>query len=141
MTLFDNSPTIGARVILHAFTAQKETSKLYTVAAGVDGNGDAFRHTFWNFTMARDPLVGREWAAKWANAHEVGEARDSGEPTVVIQTRMDAFNNKLGRELAAEIPEGNIQDVLQIIRGGRARIIENGNLVRSSNAGERLGGH
>jgi len=122
MELFDRDPDVGARVIIHAGLAQRETSRLYGVSAGVDGNGDAFRHMYWNFRMARDAMVGRDWAQRWANAHEIGEAadRDPPDPTVLLQTRMDAYNNRLGRELAARAGDDSPRHVQDAVRNGLA---------------------
>lgn len=60
------------------------------------GNGDAFRHAYWNFLMAY--CCGVEWAEDFANAHE-------SETPAGDDKTMDLNNNEVGRRLYQGSPD------------------------------------
>lgn len=100
-----------------------------------NGNGDAFRHTLWNYGMAID--VGDSFAKKWADAHEDGA---KGQPK--LEKKMDLFNNKIGRELAKTYPNTVRHSTFkknsrEKVRVGKCRIIKGKKLVKSSKKGEK----
>jgi len=59
-----------------------------------NGNGDAFRHSLWNYGMSQD--VGTTFAKTWADAHENGVANNPWHEKV-----MDLYNNREGRNLSS----------------------------------------
>lgn len=100
-----------------------------------NGNGDAFRHTLWNYGMAID--VGQGFAKKWADAHENGA---KGQPK--LEKQMDLYNNKIGRELAKTYPNTKSHSTFKKnsrakVRAGKCRIISGKGLVKSSKKGEK----
>jgi RHS repeat-associated protein len=88
-----------------------------------DGEGDAFRHAFWNALMVQK--VGA-WAANdFATAHESGSGAadpksDEYDPVAV---EMDLFNNQKGREIAKEVlkanPKATEQDLADAVESAR----------------------
>uniref|UniRef100_UPI003865ACE6 DUF6973 domain-containing protein n=1 Tax=Methanobrevibacter sp. TaxID=66852 RepID=UPI003865ACE6 len=100
-----------------------------------NGNGDAFRHTLWNYGMGID--VGQSFAKKWADAHENGAA---GQPA--LEKKMDLFNNDIGRGLAKTYPNTVSHATFKKktkakVRAGECRRISNSKLVKSSSSGEK----
>lgn len=113
--------------------ALSESQRLYNnnSATLVDGNGDAFRHAYWNVLMVKDFIgleltIGRATsvAQLFADAHETAS---SGTPK-----EMDLYNNMVGRNIATEQYEGWFSfpsdsslssTVLQEVKNGRMRRI------------------
>lgn len=75
-----------------AYTASKlATSKseaFYVLSARWKGNGDAFRHAYWNALMVK--TIGAELAEKFATAHEASSPAGT-------EKTMDLQNNYYGR--------------------------------------------
>ncbi|MFD9628143.1 DUF6973 domain-containing protein [Peribacillus muralis] len=76
--------------------ALKEAEKYYSSASLYQGNGDAFRHSYWNAILVkafggvgRGKLDGFERAKVWTNAHEQGSKG--------VDREMDLYNNDAGR--------------------------------------------
>jgi len=132
--LFDENPLVAARVFYQAGEAYERTKEFYQSSPEVrgNGNGGAFRHVYWNFLMARDPLLSTTWIDRWASAHEEGAVRQPP-----LEKSMDYFNNQVGRHLAAEVTDSDPRHVLNAIRSGRARIIVGNQLVSSNSVGEK----
>ncbi|MGF7534320.1 hypothetical protein AAGG74_11535 [Bacillus mexicanus] len=78
--------------------AKTEAQKYYGKSQLYQGNGDAFRHAYWNARLVQSfgggPSHGYNRAKVWANAHE---SKSSG-----IDKEMDLINNETGRFLAME---------------------------------------
>lgn len=129
--LFDEDPILGARVILHAVSAQNSASSLYEKAELHNGNGDAFRHFYWNFRMSNDTSVGPTWAERWGNAHEDGTNNNP-----VLERSMDLYNNGVGRRLGQTNVDDDPASLRASVRNGSCRIIRNGQLVKSDSTGE-----
>lgn len=130
--LFDENSLVGARVLVCALSATNKADDLYEKFALHNGNGDAFRHMYWNFRMASDTDIGPLWAERWGNAHEDGDPRQPQ-----IERMMDLHNNKRGRELAAAKVDDDPRALRAAIRNGSCRIIQQGALVRSNAEGEK----
>lgn len=95
-----------------------------------DGHQDAFRHAYWNATMAKHQ--GTEFAEQYATAHEALPADK------VNQTRetMDLYNNEVGRRIQAENPDASDEElatlVQQSIERGEMLVVDSqGNLAWS----------
>lgn len=84
-----------------------------------DGQGDAFRHTYWNALMS--DKFGEDFAKSYATAHE----RGGGQPS--HREAMDLFNNNLGRQIAAENPNASPAELANkvgaAVSQGRAIVI------------------
>jgi hypothetical protein len=76
--------------------ARRVAEKQYpgTSAGGRNGEGDAFRHAYWNAAMAK--AIGPDRAQAFAHAVEVKGDNPVGE------RRMDLYNNREGRALATQ---------------------------------------
>jgi len=80
-----------------AVQAKNEAEDHYGASQLSLGNGDAFRHAYWNslmlinFAGSSGPEHGYNRAKAWADAHE---ANSSG-----VDKEMDLINNEIGREL------------------------------------------
>ena len=115
--------------------ALQYSEDLYKSSVLHNGNGDAFRHTLWNYGMGID--VGQSFAKKWADAHENGAA---GQPA--LEKKMDLFNNDIGRGLAKTYPNTVSHATFKKntkakVRAGECRRISNSKLVKSSSSGEK----
>lgn len=97
-----------------------------------NGNGDAFRHTIWNFGMVID--VGYDFAKKWSTAHEDGGTGPA------LEKQMDLFNNLVGLTLGKDNPgtilhSTFISKTKEKVSNGSCRIIANNKLVNSNKDG------
>jgi hypothetical protein len=100
-----------------------------------NGNGDAFRHTLWNFGMTID--VGSSFAKTWSDAHEYGT---SGQPA--IEKTMDLYNNSVGIQLGRDNPNtfwhGTfVSKTKEKVRGGKLYVISSNKLYWSNSYGEK----
>jgi len=128
--LFNSDPIVGARVLIEAKRATNEAEIRYTTAVLHNGNGDAFRHLYWNFLMTTNYAIGEITAEKWGVAHE------SPMDSPPLERTMDLYNNQCGRKLGVESAESDIKALIDFIRGGGCRILKNGALDKSSRNGE-----
>lgn len=97
-----------------AQAAWDEAEKLYpgNIGGGRNQEGDAFRHAYWNATMAR--TLGPELAKTFADANEISR------PGPIGERQMDLYNNRVGRSLADE--KGSASEaVKKAIANGRLR--------------------
>ena len=79
---------------------------------GHNQEGDAFRHAYWNSTMAKSLVADR--AQQFANALEISSPNRAGE------RQMDLYNNSQGRALASR--SGPMVDIIkQAIADGKIR--------------------
>lgn len=95
--------TATARLL--SIEAESLTSKLYPGVIPHNNAADAFRHTYWNFRMAQE--LGSETAKQFADAHEVSN------PNPDSELLMDLWNNRQGRDLFEQNPNGDAQTVVQ----------------------------
>ena len=92
--------------------ATSKTNELYDSSSTWKGNGDAFRHCYWNVLMTK--TIGKDLAEKFATAHEA----DSPEG---IEKEMDLTNNKRARELADLLDDNDesiINSIIEHINNG-----------------------
>ena len=85
----------------------KITEKEYPGVIPHNNEADAFRHAYWSFEIARK--AGPEAAKEFGDAHE----RSDSNPTP--ERLMDLYNNKVGRDLAAD-PVNADRDGRDVIR-------------------------
>lgn len=118
-----------------ALEALKEAEKYYSSSQLLKGNGDAFRHAYWNAILVpslgamNGPAHGEARAVAWTNAHE---QNSSG-----IDKEMDLHNNWIGRMLAYEnyFSYSNAQyssKLRQMVAQGALARIVNGQLVATN---------
>ena len=86
-------------------------------ASTADGQGDAFRHAYWNAMMTQQ--FGEEWTTAYATAHE----KSAG--NVPAREAMDLYNNEQGRRIALANPDAGPAELQQLIKNE----IANGGLV------------
>jgi hypothetical protein len=79
---------------------------LYPAATLHNGQGDAFRHCYWNALMTRRTSAAR--AKEFADAHET----NPGQPEA--EMRMDLNNNEVGRNLAVANPGASDQKLTEV---------------------------
>lgn len=133
--LFKENRSKALLCLANGKLALKYSQEMYESSVLHNGNGDAFRHTLWNYGMAID--VGQGFAKKWADAHENGA---KGQPK--LEKQMDLYNNKIGRELAKTYPNTKSHSTFKKnsrakVRAGKCRIISGKGLVKSSKKGEK----
>ena len=133
--LFKENRSKALLCLANGKLALKYSQEMYESSVLHNGNGDAFRHTLWNYGMAID--VGQGFAKKWDDAHENGA---KGQPK--LEKQMDLYNNKIGRKLAKTYPNTKSHSTFKKnsrakVRAGKCRIISGKGLVKSSKKGER----
>ncbi|WDU82771.1 DUF6973 domain-containing protein [Caloramator sp. Dgby_cultured_2] len=131
--LYNKNPFKGLKAIWQGKKAMDETEKRYSEGLH-NGNGDAFRHAYWNAMMVKH--IDYNWALDWATAHEEGAV---GQPS--IEKEMDLYNNEVGRKavLGKESKsDTEIADIIQgMVRNGKMKRIVNNKLVNTNSEGER----
>ena len=83
-------PTQSVKIFNNSSTASNTASSLYKAETLYLGNGDAFRHAYWNALNLKS--VGADIAKAFANAHE-SETPEGNDKT------MDLRNNTVGRNI------------------------------------------
>lgn len=132
--LYNQSPSKGLRCMQAGATASSTAKSKFTSSVLHNGNGDAFRHAFWNALMVK--LTDSSWASKWATAHEDGA---TNQPS--IERSMDLSNNSFGRSLAKSV--GNVPDhvyrdqLLLDVKNGKLKRIVSNKLVATNGTGRR----
>lgn len=133
--VFNSNVSKGLGALNAAGIASKRTTDLWKSTFGYhNDNADAFRHSYWNALMSKN--CGYAYAESFANAHE------KDYPNVAPETTMDAFNNKVGRDIgvsksynlpnAMQISSAIEKDVLSAIKNGRMKRFV-GSDLRSNN--------
>ncbi|WP_437368411.1 DUF6973 domain-containing protein [Bacillus inaquosorum] len=96
--LAQSNPTEFVKYGNAAQEAKTEAEKYYGKSQLGKGNGDAFRHSYWNARLVQSfgggPSHGYNRAKVWATAHE---SNSKG-----IDKEMDLMNNETGRFLATQ---------------------------------------
>lgn len=134
--LYDSNKAYGLLCMANGKLALNYATSYYanTEAVQHNGNGDAFRHTLWNFGMALD--VGSSFAKQWSDAHENGTSNNPA-----IEKQMDLFNNGVGLYQASLYPYPSsianmIQIVINRVNVGGCEIIVSGKIVNSNSVGK-----
>jgi len=83
------------------------TGRRYPGVIARDNEADAYKHTTWNYLMAR--TMGAERAKAMADAHEVSVPNAPGEQ------KMDLYNNRIGRALPGG-GEAQIEDAMKKVK-------------------------
>ncbi|MGD6898363.1 DUF6973 domain-containing protein [Bacillus infantis] len=111
-----------------AVSAKSESEKYYGGTQLYKGNGDAFRHSFWNALLVisfggtnQGPLHGVNRAKAWTDAHE---QNSSG-----IDKEMDLINNEIGRQYAYT----NYYQTNSQLSSGLRKMVGQGTMVRIVN--------
>ena len=87
--VFDSNPYYGL-LVLTAGKAALDTAQAKYSTGLHNGNGDAFRHSYWNCLSSY--LTTTSYAKKFSDAHEAGTSNPALEHT------MDYYNNQKGRD-------------------------------------------
>lgn len=131
LKLYRQNKRVAFTIALAAKTAGSEAKARYEKKQLFRGNGDAFRHAYWNALMARD--VGNTWALKWGDAHEYGEKNNNG-----IDRKMDLYNNRKGREANDGSNNRNLAAIIRYeVRKGYLKRIVNDKLTWTDSSGEK----
>ncbi|MGN1156713.1 MAG: DUF6973 domain-containing protein [Agathobacter sp.] len=120
-TLFASHPIKGLYVLSCANTATTWTNNLFNSSVTYLGNGDAYRHAFWQALIAE--AYGTSFAKQWGDAHE---STSSG-----VDKEMDLRNNDIGRNLGASIK--GYQNIEARLSSALLTKISNGELWRVVN--------
>lgn len=128
--LFKANPYKGIRALNLAYNATKLAQEFYISSSLHNGNGDAFRHAYWNGSMVGE--LGVDYAKKWGDAHEYYSTG--------IEKTMDLYNNRIGREIADGLSGKNHfmwsarlrKAIMDKIDTGYLRIIKNNKIVNSN---------
>lgn len=96
--------------------AKDRAEELYPTSQ-FEGQGDAFRHAYWNALMTQ--RFGEEWTTEMTTAHEKSGAN------IAQREAMDLFNNSRGREIALANPDASPEELRSLIQTE----ISNGTLV------------
>lgn len=132
--LYDQNPAKGLLCMANGKLALGYAQDNYSSGL-TDGNGDAFRHTLWNYGMVID--VGYDFAKSWSDAHEYGSANNTA-----LARQMDLFNNGVGLKLGKDNPGTVLHSTFiskskEKVRNGECRRIVNGKLVATNSVGEK----
>lgn len=123
-------PIDASMVYANAKTAQDAAAAIYKSSTLYLGNGDAFRHTYWNDLNVK--FVGTSEAEQFATAHE-SETPSGNDKT------MDLRNNSIGRSIGSSTSQSNLKSkiVSYCDFGNLWRLNSSGNLVSTDSSGKR----
>lgn len=132
--LYDQNPAKGLLCMANGKLALGYAQDNYSSGL-TDGNGDAFRHTLWNYGMVID--VGYDFAKSWSDAHEYGSTNNTA-----LARQMDLFNNGVGLKLGKDNPGTVLHSTFiskskEKVRNGECGRIVNGKLVATNSVGEK----
>lgn len=122
--LYNSNMAYGLLSLSTGALAVNEAKRRYTNDCLDGGNGDAFRHAFWNAMMVNQTSV--DWATKWATAHEEGNPNNNN-----LDKTMDLANNARGRQIGVAYPT-QTQGFNTYLAGKVVEWIDTGKLVRIS---------
>lgn len=137
--LLKKYPSQAALVYTASNLATKRTNALYKNGLH-NGNGDAFRHTYWNSEMATmlagygssfNLTNGKANAKRWADAHETGAKNQPA-----LEKSMDLHNNNIGRSLVSKKMSSKTLELesLKKVNNGSCRRISGKSLVKTTSA-------
>lgn len=116
-------PTQSVKVFNNSSTASSTASSLYKAETLYLGNGDAFRHAYWNALNVKS--VGADIAKAFANAHE-SETPEGNDKT------MDLRNNTVGRNIGRSYSNSSNDTiknkVIEAVNQGRLYRLYNNNI-------------
>ncbi len=120
-------PFDAVNVYNDAQAALSQAQYLYQASTLYQGNGDAFRHSYWNALMYHD--VGPLLAEGFATAHESTSPEG-------IDKSMDLFNNNVGRNIGRYYSRSDsfTQCIIYVSNGWLERIV-NGKIVVTDSSG------
>lgn len=134
-SLAKKHPAQAAIVYAASDLATKRANALYKNGLH-NGNGDAFRHAYWNAEMATmlagmpnfRASNGRKAAKIWADAHENGA---SNQPK--LEKEMDFHNNDVGRNIVTKKMSSKDleKEILKKVNNGTCRRISGKKLVKT----------
>ncbi|MBK7800084.1 MAG: hypothetical protein IPJ53_13360 [Saprospiraceae bacterium] len=135
LALYNSNKSKALLCMFNGKLAISYAASNYVDAVLHNGNGDAFRHTLWNFGMTID--VGSTFAKTWSDAHEYGTI---GQPS--IERTMDLFNNSVGIQLGKDYPYTILHSTFiskskEKARSGKLYIIKQNKLYWSNSYGEK----
>lgn len=132
--LFSSDPVKGLFAVSSAYTATTWTNNNFDSSVTYLGNGDAYRHSFWQAILAN--AYGSSYAKQWGDAHE------SESPSGVDKT-MDLRNNSIGRSVGTSMSgnqyiEARLSSALlnKIANGDLWRVV-NGKLCSTDGTGRK----
>jgi len=133
--LFNENPVKGLKALYEGKKAIDEAINRYQSWSLHNGNGDAFRHAYWNVLMVKH--IDYDWAYRWATAHEEG-ALD--QPP--LEKEMDLYNNLVGRVIGNNNKtksDADLADIIQTsVRNGEMKRIVNDRLVPINREGGKM---
>ena len=116
-------PTQSVKIFNNSSTASNTASSLYKAETLYLGNGDAFRHAYWNALNLKS--VGADITKAFANAHE-SETPEGNDKT------MDLRNNTVGRNIGriySNSSNATIKNkVIEAVNQGRLYRLYNNNI-------------
>ena len=93
-----------------------------------DGNGDAFRHTYWSAFLVRQFYIGFSYSVNEATsiAREFTDAHEEDEEKGTIFSEMDLLNNETGFDLVRDYLDVNGSYLREAVQDA----VDNGDCVR-----------
>lgn len=126
LSLVSLYPSIATIVYDDAKFASGQANYLYQPSTLWKGNGDAFRHAYWNALLHHD--IGDQLATAFTTAHE---ANSSG-----VDKEMDLNNNAIGRLLGSYYSRSDVfRQVILATQNGNLWRIVNDQLVHTDDTG------
>ena len=124
-------PTQSVKIFNNSSTASNTASSLYKAETLYLGNGDAFRHAYWNALNVKS--VGADIAKAFANAHE-SETPEGNDKT------MDLRNNTVGRNIGRSYSNSSNKVIEAVNQGRLYRLYNNnikGKLITTDSSGRK----
>ncbi|MEO8026361.1 MAG: hypothetical protein ABI823_07805 [Bryobacteraceae bacterium] len=115
--------------------ALAEAANRFPSASLHNGQGDAFRHCYWNALMTRDQNA--DLARQFGNAHEMERPKAGDISTLgsVIESMMDLHNNGKGQEIGKANPKATDAVLASLcvaaLNADQLLVIDKGQLVKS----------
>lgn len=101
-------PAEASAIYMASQTAQTTAEQHYDASTLEDGDGDAFRHAYWNvesvkalIPITRSKEVAIKLMKEFGNAHE-------SESTDLLAKSMDLYNNQVGLDIANRMFNGDV---------------------------------
>lgn len=126
--LFNGSPSRGILTIKYGYEAKLASLEHYSDGLW-NGNGDAFRHCFWNALLTIN--IDRKWSNDWTKAHEEFPGNPANEKL------MDLRNNLNGQQLgiAYQTNDRSKSGCLAAANVGRLTRLVNGQIAPTNAEG------
>lgn len=126
--LFNGSPSRGILTIKYGHDAKQASLEHYSSGLW-NGNGDAFRHCFWNALLTIN--IERKWSNDWTKAHEEFPENPAQEKL------MDLRNNLNGQQIgiAYQTNDRSKSGCLAAANVGRLTRLVNGAIAPTNSDG------